>query len=415
MALMSDTARAYLVAHVSEDDFEEPSYKVAFMAIRSLMAEGRSVDLFTVYEEINRVYRSGCDTYLVSGAVDDLPNPESVGEFCRAILDASTRRKLFRLTSQFNNRLGEEDKIDEMSDSVASEIITISARLNAEDASIIGDVAEREVDAMSREMRSRIMFPWQLLNMDTGGMEGDQLVIIGARPGVGKTAAALQIAMNAADTQGQSVLFVSAEMSKQQIWRRVVHQELGISPIKQATGIMCVEERMAVAGLASKVKDERIGLYVMDSGDLSYASVFARAKAMHIIGRLGLVIVDYLQIMDTDASENRSLEIARLTKNLKRMSRQLQVPVIALSQLNRELERSDSNRPPRLTDLRESGAIEQDADLVLFIHRKPEGLESEITQSQILLAKQRMGPTSRYRATYSLDHGKFFNFVKTGG
>lgn len=406
-SIMDDKARASMVTRLLPSDFENEWYRLAYIAIQELMSAGKEVDLFTIHNYLIESGRPSDVIVHVSETVDEIPNPDLIEEYCNTVLDAATRRRIDKIGGDICRMAAESTSLESEAENAAGVLVQTVTRCKESDTAVIGSAAEEDVNRRGPTMR--LQTPWPALNADVGGFEADNLILIGARPGVGKTAAALQMAVSAAE-EGHGVLYVSAEMSRQQLWRRMVYQKLGISPVKQSSMIMTKDERDAIVEYAIHVQDSELPLYIMDGGDMSFASIYGRAKAMDMSGDLGLVVVDYLQILDTERSENRALEIARLSKNLKRMSRQLSVPVIALSQLNRSME--GEGRTPQLSDLRESGALEQDADIVLLLHRKIEGLSSDVNKATMFLAKHRQGPTARYNVLYSPDNGKFFNMTR---
>lgn len=393
-----------LLAALTPDDYYNVAYRIAHAAVAKLVEKGQDIDLFLVFEEAQALGATSEDTMLIQAVADELPNPALIEEYVKQVKDASIRRRaqerLVKAHAEISNDpMGADDVLHRISADLVDPLWSGS---NA--AISMADVAVAEIERLHRAASVKtVHYPWEAVNLNTGGMMEEQLIVIGARPGVGKTAVGLQMAIFAAYQNPGRVLYVSAEMSGRQLWMRMLHQLLGVAPVRMARGILDEEQKRRVAGLTSEFIDRPVFMYVMDSGVLSPDSIAARARLLNARGGLDLIIIDYLQLLDSEREESRAQEVSRMTGKLKGLARNMGIPIVLLSQLNRASAAED--RPPDLHDLRESGSIEQDADLVFFIHRKTAGTESEIKRTKLMLSKHRMGPTDIFDCEYSLERG----------
>jgi replicative DNA helicase len=402
--LMDPSTAGEVLAALRPDDYWNTAYKLAHAAIEKIVERGHDIDLFLVYDEALALGATADDTMLIQAVADEIPNPQLIGEYIEQVRDASIRRRANeRLVKAHATLITERGSASDLLYSIASDIVKPVGESAVNTLVPIADVAVRELDRVhANRPSSSVPYPWDSANVVTGGMSEEQLIVVGARPGVGKTAVGLQMALHCAMNGGR-VLYVSAEMSARQLWQRMVHQLLGISPVRFARGILDEDQKKSLAQLSAEFVDRPVHLNVMDSGLLSPETVSARARLMQASGGLDLIVVDYLQLLDAKSAESRAQEVSYLTAKIKGMARSLMIPVVLLSQLNRKSAAED--RAPDLHDLRESGSIEQDADLVFLLHRKISGTTSDITRTLFTLAKHRMGPTAVFKCEYSLDRG----------
>jgi replicative DNA helicase len=246
-------------------------------------------------------------------------------------------------------------------------------------------------------------------NMTTGLQKGD-LVIVAGRPSMGKTTFSMNIAENAAIAQNVPVAIFSMEMPGEQLTMRMISSLGRINQQRLRTGDLQDEDWSRITSAVSLLSEKKI--FIDDSAALSPSEVRARARRLKREHGLGLIVVDYLQLMQCGGGENRATEISEISRSLKALAKELEVPVIALSQLNRSLEQRTDKRPV-MSDLRESGAIEQDADLIVFIYRD-EVYNSESPDkgtAEIIIGKQRNGPIGKTRVTFLGEYTKFENYM----
>jgi replicative DNA helicase len=260
-----------------------------------------------------------------------------------------------------------------------------------------------------------------VLDQMTSGLQKGELIIIAARPSMGKTALAINIAQNAAITSKATVAVFSLEMSKESLLRRMLSSQSGVDQRKLQTGFLGREDHGKLQHALEQLVEAH--LFIDDSAGISLAEMRAKARRLkQNAGGLDLIVVDYLQLMSATLPsmggkryENRTQEVSAISRGLKALAKELNVPVIALSQLSRASERRGDDKRPMLSDLRESGSIEQDADVVAFIHREAyynrdeEMSDSDKARSEIILAKQRNGPTGTVHLNFNSNCTRFSN------
>ena len=247
----------------------------------------------------------------------------------------------------------------------------------------------------------------------TAGLQPSDLIIIAGRPSMGKTALALNIGYNAAQKAGKGVAIFSLEMSKPQLGVRLLGFDSGINSGKLRTGRLRDEEWNALTDSANRLSE--LPIFIDDNSSISVLEMKAKCRRLRKVNDLGVVIIDYMQLIQGRSSaESRQLEMSEISRSLKALAKDLNVPVVALSQLNRKVE-DRPNRRPQLADLRESGAIEQDADVIAFIYRDevyhPEAVETQNT-AEINVAKQRNGPTGYFTLTFQKEITRFRNYIE---
>jgi replicative DNA helicase len=262
----------------------------------------------------------------------------------------------------------------------------------------------------------------------TAGLQNGELIIIAARPSMGKTALAINIAQNAAVHSGKVVAVFSLEMSKESLLRRLLASEAQVNSRKIQTGFLPKEDKGKLLSALERLMDSK--MFIDDTPGITLAEMRAKARRLkQQEGRLDLIVIDYLQLMTgTNTSgkkgfENRTQEVSAISRGLKALAKEMKVPVVALSQLSRASEQRGGDKKPLLSDLRESGSIEQDADVVAFIHRESyynkdengdEDPESK-GKAEIIVAKQRNGPTGSVHLAYLADYTRFENLADGGG
>lgn len=257
------------------------------------------------------------------------------------------------------------------------------------------------------------------LDRMTSGLQESELIIIGARPSMGKTALAINIAQNAAIRDGKVVAVFSLEMSKESLLRRLLASEAQVNSRKIQTGFLPKEDKGKLLSALERLMDSK--LFIDDTPGITLAEMRAKARRLkQQEGRLDLIVIDYLQLMTgTNTSgkkgfENRTQEVSSISRGLKALAKEMRVPVVALSQLSRGSEQRAGDKKPLLSDLRESGSIEQDADVVAFIHREEyydRENEDVKGKAEIIVAKQRNGPTGSVNLAYLADYTRFENLA----
>lgn len=395
---------------VSPDDFYRSAHKQIFITIKELFSKNEPVDLVTIVNALRdkgRLDEIGGASYL-SFLVDSVPMAIDPPHYAKIIRDKSALRRLIAQSNEIIRRCyensGELDRVIEFSERVVFEI---SEQKNKQAFFSISKVIELNIDALEERQGNRALVTgvptgFSRLDQLTAGFQNSDLIILAARPAMGKTAFALNLARNAAIEGNVPVAVFSLEMSKEQLSMRMLCAEARVDSSRIRSGFLSRDDWTRLTHAASTLNDAPI--YIDDSPDISATSIRTKSRRLKMDKDLGLIIIDYLQLMRGSANtERRDLEISEISRALKILAKELKVPVIALSQLNRKLEERSDKRP-QLSDLRESGALEQDADVVSFIYRdevynKDENNPNRGT-AEIILAKQRNGPTGTVLLTF---------------
>jgi replicative DNA helicase len=410
---------------LSVDAFYKEAHQYIFEAIDQLFKDGQPIDLLTVSAQLRKNSKLdlvGGDFYLI-GLTQKISSSAHIEFHSRIILQKFIQRSLIRISSEiiedcFDETTDVFDLLDR-SESKFYEVTQGNIKKSSEKAHELVIQAKKRIEEIAgKEGLSGVATGFTKLDEITSGWQPSDLIIIAARPGMGKTAFVLSMARNIAIDYKHPVALFSLEMSSVQLITRLISSETGLQSDKLRTGKL---EKHEWEQLNTKVKDlEKAPLFIDDTPSLSIFDL--RAKARRLVSQHGikLIIVDYLQLMTagTKAGGNREQEISTISRNLKALAKELNIPVIALSQLSRAVETRTGSKRPLLSDLRESGAIEQDADIVSFIYR-PEYYKldewddgdhsSTKDQADFIIAKHRNGSLENVRLKFEGKFGKFAN------
>jgi replicative DNA helicase len=422
--LLSDTALPALIIdeRIQPEDFYRESHGRIFRAMLELHTRGEPVDRLTLKEHLKQAGElelAGGEAAvdLLAGAV---PAVSNVRHYAKIVRENAMLRRLLRATYEIQSRVHTHEAAPrELVDMAEREILEVAHDDRRKDFRPIGDMLEAELDklhALSREGTALTGTPsgYDDLDVITGGFQPGNLIVLAARPSMGKSALMANFAENAALIHGKAVAMFSLEMSEGELAQRFIASQVPIKgddlrkgnvPESRWPSIITASNRLAASPL-----------YIDDSSDLSVLDVRAKARRLaqqHPDG-LGLILIDYLQLMRASgATDNRVEQISQISRGLKTLARELEVPVIALSQLNRGVEQRHDKRPV-LSDLRESGAIEQDADLVMFIYRD-EYYDSESERegiADLIIAKHRNGGLATVEMTFQKQYPRFLSLAK---
>ena len=407
--------------------FYKESHKYIFEAIDQLFVGNQPIDLLTVTTQLRtngKLEAVGGEYYLV-GLTQKITSSAHIEFHSRIILQKFIQRSLIRISNEII-----EEAYDETSDvfnlldkaeAKLYEVTQGNIKKSSETAqSLVAQAKKRIEEISTKEGLSGLPTGFHKLDELTSGWQPSDLIIIAARPGMGKTAFVLSMARNIAIDAGQGVAVFSLEMSSVQLITRLISSETGLSSEKLRTGKL---EKHEWEQLNVKVKDlERAPLYIDDTPSLSIFDLRAKARRLASQHGIKLIVIDYLQLMTAGGNQkgggNREQEISTISRNLKALAKELNIPVIALSQLSRAVETRGTSKRPLLSDLRESGAIEQDADIVSFIYRPEyykidEWDDEERTptqgQAEFIIAKHRNGGLDNIRLKFLGQFGKFDN------
>ncbi len=401
-ALLIDPDAVIKVASfLRSDDFYREKSGWIYQAVLDLHERRQPADFVTVVDELerrNQLQETGGAAYIIS-LINNTPTAIHVEHYAHIVERTATLRRLIGAASQIAALAYEEaDDLDEVVDRAEQLIFGVSERRVRRDLTpvrqIMHGVVDR-IDFLHRHKGGILGVPSGFVKLDKllGGFQKSDLIVLAARPGVGKTSLALNIAVNAAKRHGQRVAFFSLEMSNEQLVQRLLAAETGINQQRLRLGEIEDDEWQMLVEAAGVLSDTL--LFIDDTPAMSALELRTKARRLQAEFGLDLVVVDYLQLMRSDGrSENRVQEISYITRSLKSLAREIEAPLLALSQLSRAVE-SRSDHKPILSDLRESGSIEQDSDIVMFIYR--EELVKENTErkniADIIVAKHRNGPT----------------------
>ena len=426
--LLDNAAHAEASERLEPDDFWLDSHRRIYQRMSELINSERAVDIVTLANELARykeVEAVGGVAYLAS-LTEGLPRRPVIEEYIRIVKDKSLLRKLMLICSAAIARAAEQSDtaLDVLGDA-EQRLLEVSEKGVVNGLQGIEQIVADSfgtIDNLYKNSREITGVPTDLTEFDklTSGLQKGDLIIIAARPSMGKTALAINMAQNAAINHGATVAIFSLEMSRASLLRRMLASQAWVDQSNIQKGFLGREEHGKLQNALNQLLESRI--FIDDTAGISLGEMRAKARRLKQTAKgLDLVVVDYLQLMSVSLPssgkrgfENRTQEVSAISRGLKALAKELEVPVVALSQLSRGSERRDDKRP-LLSDLRESGSIEQDADLVCFIHREAyynrdeEMSESDRAKSEIIIAKQRNGPTDTAYLNFINKYTRFEN------
>lgn len=399
--MLSAEAIAEVIEVLESTDFYRSANSTIYRTIHQLFSKGEPVDTLTVIDALERagnLEKVGGRLY-VRDLVDAVPTPRSARRYAEIVAGTALRRRLITAAAEIME-MGYSAQGDpsEVADTAEQRMYDVARRETTQEIDMIGPLASAALEELE-DMQSRnsdysgLETGFRDLDRMTSGFQPGNFIVIAARPGIGKTSLAMNIAANVA-LKGSPVAVFSLEMSRHEIGMRVLCSKAGVPWNRIRAKQEAPSDWTRMMQAADALRDAP--LHVIDSGNVNIVDIRAKARRLRSQG-LSMIIVDYLQLMtgpDGGARrENRQQEVADISRSLKLLAKELEIPVVALSQLNRKVEdRAMKDRRPQLSDLRESGAIEQDSDLVMFIHRD-DADPAKKNMAQLLVAKHRNGPT----------------------
>ncbi len=415
--LIDNNALLDVIEILAPEDFYRTSHKKIYAAIIDLFDKTEPIDLVTVSNRLiekGQMEEVGGATYL-SRLFDIAPPAVNASNYAKIVHDKASLRRLIEKSNAIVKRcFKEQGSADEVIDFAESAIFEITENKSQQAFSpiskiILGNIETLEEIQGNPRLVTGVPTGFQKLDNLTSGLQNSDLIILAARPSMGKTALALNIARHAAVEANIPVAIFSLEMSKEQLSFRMLCSEARVDSSSLRSGFFSRDYWDRLTEAAGTLSESPI--YIDDSASLTAMEIRAKARRLKMDKNIGLIIIDYLQLMQGRAgAERRDLEISEISRALKALAKELELPVLALSQLNRMLEQRTDKRP-RLSDLRESGALEQDADVVAFIYRdevynKEEDNPKRGT-AEILLSKQRNGPTGDVYLTFLNSYTRF--------
>ena len=406
---------------ISPEDFYRSAHQKIFSGIVELFSKNEPVDLVTLtnaLKERGNLEEIGGAIYLAT-LVDTVPLAVNAKHYAKIVHDKATLRRLIEKANDIAKECFEDrGNVDEIIDFAESSIFEISKNKHKQSFYRISEIIDGNIETLEERQGNKALVtgvPTGFTRLDNliSGLQQSELIILAARPSMGKTALALNIARNAAVDANVPVAVFSLEMSKEQLSMRLLCSEARIDSSRLRGGFFSMEDWRKLTDAAGVLSDTSI--FIDDTPDISAMEIRAKARRLKMEKDIGLVIIDYLQLMKGRMSaERRDLEISEISRSLKALAKELNIPVMALSQLNRMLEQRN-DKQPRLSDLRESGALEQDADVVAFIYRdeiyNSDDNNPKKGTADILIRKNRNGPTGEATLTFLDSYTRFENIA----
>jgi replicative DNA helicase len=418
--LLDNALISQAIEALKPDDFYSPLHRRIFNAMTALFESAKQIDPILIIEELKKEGSvdaiGGIST--IANLTFGLPHFSNLADYLKVVKDKSVVRRLIRTCNQITSEaLSEEEDATVLLDHAEQMIFALADERTRQGFEHVQPVAEKVLQKVQeyakRETHALTGLATGFRDLDnwTSGLQKTDLIIVAARPSMGKTALCLTLAQNAAILENAVVAIFSLEMSKEQLVMRMLSSESKVDAHRFRTGYLTRDEWGRLAGGIETLSNAKI--FIDDTAGISVLEM--RAKARRLAAeqkRLDLIVVDYLQLMGgSGRAESRQQEVSKISRELKGLAKELQVPVVALSQLSRAPE---ARNPPKplMSDLRESGSIEQDADVVAFIYREDYYNQTEENQgiAELIIAKQRNGPTGTVRLAFLKEFTRFENY-----
>jgi len=417
--LIDEETLSDISEHVTPKDFYEKRHAIIYAAMLRLYEKHKPVDLLTLTEELSRkkeIEIIGGSTYLTE-LTNYVPTSAHAEAYAELVAQKAVRRRLIKASGEISE-LGynEETTTQELLEKAEAELFSVSDQSLKQDLVSIESILTDSFDRMEELHKNKgairgVRTGYRDLDSMTAGLQRSDLIILAARPAMGKTTLVTNLAYNVATIAKQPVLFFSLEMSKEQLVDRMLADASGVDAWNIRTGNLSDDDFGKLSEAMGEMAEAPI--FIDDTPGMSVLEIRTKARrAMHE-QPLGLIVIDYLQLMQSSSNRNdgnRVQEVSEISRGLKLIARELNVPVVALSQLSRSVE-SRSPQIPQLSDLRESGSIEQDADIVMFIYREayynPETERENLTD--LIIAKHRNGPTGKIELYFHPERLRFMS------
>lgn len=419
--ILDNEALPKAIEALSPDDFYKETHRRLYKSIIALFERSEPIDIVTLTDYLRKsdeIEAVGGISYL-SYLANSIPTSANIRYHAKIVSEKSMLRALIRTATQITSEVYENSRdVDEVIDYAQKMIFDITDKRTKISFSPLRDVIKdtfKMIEHLYDKKEAITGVPSGFKDIDelTSGFQSGDLIIVGGRPGMGKTAFALNVAGYVAADMRETVAVFSLEMSKEQLALRMICAESGVNSSSVRKGFIGKQDWIKLTNAAGRLADAPI--FIDDSSMLTVLEIRAKARRLKMeYGMLSLIVVDYLQLMRSMGKfERREQEISDISRSLKALAKELKVPVIALSQLNRAVEQRGEKRPT-LADLRESGALEQDADVIIFLYRDEfynKNNPSNKGKAELIVAKQRNGPTGIVDLTYLADSTKFVDFT----
>lgn len=404
---------------LTSDDFYNPQFRTLYDAMLALYQEGKPVDLVTLQNRLQEmnVPAELCSVEFISNIIAAVPTSANVKYYSEIVRQKAVLRRLIRVTEGIANECYQDnEKLEDILEQTEKQVFDVVQNRASSDFVPIRQVALETLDSIQSTAKNAgavtgVSTGFYDLDARTAGLQKSDLILIAARPSMGKTAFVLNIAENVAIKNNITTVIFSLEMSRVQLAKRLISMNSHVDSQKIRTGQLEDQEWRDLT--ESTVILGESALVIDDTPGISIAELRSKCRKLKLEKNLGLIIIDYLQLMSGSGgnkNESRQQEISDISRSLKALAREVDCPVIALSQLSRAVEKRDDKRP-MLSDLRESGAIEQDADVVMFIYRDEYYNKDSDSKgiTEIIIGKQRNGPTCTVQLKWLAELTKFAN------
>jgi replicative DNA helicase len=420
--LLSKDAIADVVETLRADDFYRPSHATLFDVVLDLYGRGEPADAVTVASELTKVgeiTRVGGASYLHT-LVSMVPTAANANYYARIVREQAILRRLVTAGTRIVHMgYSGQGEVDDVVDRAQAEVYEVTERRTSEDYAPLSDIMQgtlNEIEAISNRDGEMVGVPTGFAELDslTNGLHPGQLVILAARPALGKSTLGLDICRNASIKHGITSVIFSLEMSRNEIVMRLLSAEAQVSLQHMRSGTMTEADWAKMANKMGVVSEAP--LFIDDSPNMTLMEIRAKCRRLKQRHNLKLVVVDYLQLMTSGKRvESRQQEVSEFSRSLKLLAKELEVPVIAISQLNRGPEQRQDKRP-MLSDLRESGSLEQDADMVVLLHREDfyERESPRAGEADFIVAKHRNGPTANITVAFQGHYSRFVDMARDG-
>ena len=419
--LIDEEVLADVSEHVTKNDFYDKRHAVVYDAMMRLYEKHKPVDLLTLTEELKRkkeLDTIGGSTFLTE-LTNYVPTSAHAEAYAELVAQKAVRRRLIKASSEISELGFDEDTTtQELLEKAEAELFSVSDQSLKQDLATLESILTESFDRLEELHRNKgalrgVRTGYRDLDNMTAGLQRSDLIILAARPSMGKTTLVTNLAYNVATVAKQPVLFFSLEMSKEQLVDRMLADASGVDAWNIRTGNLSDQDFSKLSEAMGEMAEAPI--FIDDTPGLSVLEMRTKARRAAHEQPLGLIIIDYLQLMQASGrgDGNRVQEVSEISRGLKLIARELNVPVIGLSQLSRSVE-SRSPQIPQLSDLRESGSIEQDADIVMFIYREayynPDTERENVTD--LIIAKHRNGPTGKVELYFHPERLRFMSLDK---
>jgi replicative DNA helicase len=416
-AMLLDTEAAGLaLEHLQPEDFYLEKHQVIFEAMQGLFEKNVPADLITVSESLKKSQKfelAGGDAYLIEIS-SEVVSSANVDQHCQIVKEKALLRRLIGSATKMLEKAYEGvEEPREIMDAAEGEIYAISETTIKQGFVPIKRILSDTFKLIESYSKGDIIgVPSGFKDFDTmtSGFQKTDLIILAGRPAMGKTALALSMLANAAIDHKKTIAFFSLEMGREQLVQRILCRQAQVNMHLLRTGRLPQRDFPKLSIAVGPISEAKV--YIDDHPNLNILELRAKCRRLKAQQGLDMVMVDYLQLMQgVGRQENRQQEISQISRGLKGLAKELEIPVLALSQLSRAVEQRGGEGEPKLSDLRESGAIEQDADIVLFVYRdEVYNKEAEKGKAKIIIAKQRNGPTGDVPLTFVSDYASFMNY-----